>query len=195
MATLDPSRRRALTTLLRWVHGGVALGGGWVAMRARAQTGVDEAEYRIKAAFLCKFGHYVEWPAPATPGAPFEIGVVADDAVFALVQRAARGQLVQTRPVAVRRLTGVEPLDGLSVVFVAASQASRLTALLEAARGKPILTVAEADPTGDVGVMVNFVVVGDKVKFDIAPHQAERSQLKISARLLDVARHVHGRSS
>jgi hypothetical protein len=38
--------------------------------------------------------------------------------------------------------------------------------------------------------MINFVVVDDKIRFDIAPQAAELNRLRISARLLGVARNV-----
>jgi hypothetical protein len=43
--------------------------------------------------------------------------------------------------------------------------------------------------------MINFVVVDDKVRFDIAPRVAESNKLKISARLLGVARSLIGQTS
>jgi hypothetical protein len=42
--------------------------------------------------------------------------------------------------------------------------------------------------------MINFVEIENKVRFDVAPAPAERDQLKISARLLSVARKVVPRS-
>lgn len=162
-----------------------------------APVEVETTEYAIKAAFLCKFGNYVEWPAQAAPApeTAFGIGVVASDAVVDELTRAARGQTVNGRPIAVRRLGGGDPVNGLDIVFVARSHAARLAETLTAARGQPILTVTESDRGIPAGSIVNFVVVADKVKFDIALEQAEQSNLKISARLLGVARTVSGRAS
>ncbi|HWJ36583.1 MAG TPA: YfiR family protein [Steroidobacteraceae bacterium] len=162
-----------------------------------APTDSLTTEYAIKAAFLCKFGNYVEWPAqpPQMPETPFGIGVVASDTVFDELLRAARGQTVNGRPIAVHRLAGGEPINGLDIVFVARSHAARLTETLAGARGQPILTVTESDRGIPDGSIVNFVVIADKVKFDIALEQAEHSNLRISARLLGVARQVSGRAS
>jgi len=158
---------------------------------------VQTAEYQVKAAFLCKFGNYVEWPAQAAarPDSPFGIGVLASDAVVDELMRAAVGQSVNGRPIAVRRLTHGEPVDGLGIIFIARSHAARLAETLAATKEHPILTVTESDQGTPVGSMVNFVVVADKVKFDIALQPAELSNLKISARLLAVARLVTGKAS
>ena len=86
-------------------------------------------------------------------------------------------------------------MNGIGILFVARSHAARLAETLAEAKGQPILTVTESDPGTAIGGIVNFVVVADKVRFDIALQQAEQSNLKISARLLGVARAVSGRTS
>lgn len=167
------------------------LAAGACGARVVAQ-GVDRAEYRIKAAFLCKFGHYVEWPAQAAGAAPpqFGIGVLATDTVADEVSAAAQGQTVGGRPIAVRRLERDDPLDGLDVLFVARSHAARQAEALAALKARPVLTVTEAEP--GAGAVIHFVVVDDKVRFDVSLAAAERAGLKVSARLLGVARSVTG---
>ena len=154
-------------------------------------------EYRIKAAFLCKFGNYVEWPEAPASGAqlPFEVGAFATPAVTDELVAAAREQTVNGRPIVVRRLERGDSLDGLSLLFVARSHAARLGELLAAVKDRPVLTVTETDLGIATGSMVNFVVIDDKVKFDISLTAAERSRLRISARLLGVARSVAGKPS
>jgi hypothetical protein len=154
------------------------------------------AEYAIKAAYLCKFGNYVEWPGrlPVPSEAPFEIGVVASDAVVDELKHAARGQTVNGRPIVVRRLAAGDPLNGLGIVFVARSGVAFLAETLAATKGQPILTVTESEEGTAPGSVVNFVVIADKVKFDVALKPAEQSNLKISARLLGVARVVSGKA-
>jgi hypothetical protein len=151
------------------------------------------AEYQIKAAFLCKFGNYIATPTLVAEQ-PFVIGVLAGDAVADELAEAAKGQTAQGRPIAVRRLPGPAALEGVGIVFVARSHAAHAGAVIAAAKGRPILTVTEAE-RGVAGSIVNFVVVDDKVRFDIALEAAEANNLKISARLLAVARNVSGKVS
>jgi hypothetical protein len=184
-APLAAARRRAL---LRGAAG-LLLAGGALRRRAAAQD-LPSAEYRIKAAFLCKFGNYVEWPQAA--GEAFGLGMLATPALVDEVGAAAHGQTVGGRPIAVRRLERAGPLDGLHLLFVARSHATRQAEALAAAKGRPLLTVTESDAGAAAGAIINFVVVDDKVKFDISLAAAERAGLKVSARLLGVARSVTG---
>jgi len=150
------------------------------------------AEVQIKAAFLYKFGEFVQWPpaALAKPDAPFAIGVMGADDVAAALEQVVAERTVQGRPVVVRRLRRGESLTGLHMLFIGREDSARLGDILAAAKGQPLLTVTESDNAISQGSVINFVAEDQKVRFDIALPPAERGQLKISSRLLAVARKV-----
>lgn len=152
------------------------------------------ADYQVKAAFVCKFGNYVEWPTQAlgAAGEPFRIGVLASSAVAEEFQRTAAATVVAGHPVEVKRLARGEAPDGVHVLFVSHAMAANAGDALAAVQGRPVLTVTELDPGGATG-MINFVLVDDKVRFDILLPPAAQSGLRISVRLLGVARRVEGR--
>lgn len=154
----------------------------------------DNVEYQVKAAFVCKFGNYIEWPAPpaAGPVEPFRIGVLGGDMVLEEFRRTAAAASVGGRPIEVRRLHKPELPEGLHAVFVSRAMAGHAGAVVAAARGRPLLTITELDGN-PAGSMINFVVVDDKVRFDILLPPAAQSGLKISVRLLGVARRVEGK--
>ena len=168
-----------------------------LAIPCRAQSAVDPLEYRIKAAFVCKFLGYVEWPplAFAAADSPIVISVLASDAIIDEVSRTAAGLSVDGRALTVRKFQRGESLAGTHLVYIAATDEARLAESIAALKSLPILVVTEATRGLPSGSMINFVVVDDKVRFDIAPHVAEASRLKISARLLGVARSVIGKAS
>jgi hypothetical protein len=167
---------------------------------ARAQSSVlpdaRVGEAQIKAAFLCRFGNYVVWPArDGNHADAFVIAAMTSDAVAEELSLAAVGRTVNGRPIVVRKLAKGGAIDDVSIVFVDRSHASALAETLAATRGLPILTVTESDEAVGAGAMVNFVVVDERVRFDIALQPAEHSSLKISGRLLTLARKVTGAPS
>jgi len=172
------------------------LGAGLVAS-GKAQPAGEVLEYRIKAAFVCKFASYVEWPpeAFAQADSPIVIGVMATDAVVDELTRTAAGLSADGRPLVVRRLPRGASLANAHLVYIASSEESRLADTLAALKGQPVLVVTESSRAAALGSMINFVVVDDKVRFDIAPQAAELGRLKISARLLGVARSLIGKAS
>lgn len=177
-----------VVTLIRWLCAVLAL---LFALPAFAQAEA-RAEIQIKAAFLYKFGGFVEWPANAfaDPGSPFTIGVLGADALADELEEIASGRTVQGRRVAVRKLRSGATLAGLHVLFVGQSEGAHLAEILQGARGQALLIVTESEGALAHGSMINFVSVDDKVRFDVALPQAERGRLRISSRLLGVARRV-----
>lgn len=163
---------------------------------AAAQGGPRAAEYQVKAAYLFKFIGYVEWPPAAFERAdsPLVIGIsgaeaLADELAGVLAQRSVNG-----RPLVARKLRDREPLTGLHVLFVGADSA-HAAELIALAKGRALLTITESETNFALGSAINFAIVDDKVRFDVALRPAELGNLKISARLLAVARRVIGAPS
>ncbi|HEV7577632.1 MAG TPA: YfiR family protein [Caldimonas sp.] len=179
---------------------GLALATLLALVDARAQPAVaaeaGPAESQIKAAFICKFGNYVEWPTGRkSADAAFVIGALTGSAGVEELTRAAVGRTVNGRPIVVRQLGPRDAIDDVAILYVARSHPAPLAETLAAARRRPILTITEADDALAVGGIVNFVVVDDRVRFDIALPAAEQGNLKISGRLLALARKVVGAPS
>ena len=170
-----------------------------VAFAACVVQAADESasalQQRIKAAFLYKFAAYVEWPARAfpQPESPLVIGVAGAEPIARQLDQAITGKTVGGRPMQVHRIAVNEsPGDCCQILFVGAdTDHSRATELLEKTRGRPVLTVTEADdhPKGSV---INFVIDDDHVRFDISRPAAERNGLQLRAQLLAVAKQATG---
>src|SRR5207302_2330286 len=128
--------------------------------------------FPVKAAFLARFGNYVDWPAAAfaSATAPLVLCVVGDDPLGAALDKAAAAQPVNGRPVAVRRLKAARPDSGCHIVYFPPGEGARLGAQLDGLRGAPVLTVsdAKAPPAG----IINFVVKEDRVRFDVDDESA-----------------------
>lgn len=186
---------RAVKRVLRAGAFSVVIAAG-IATPRPAQADAQVDEYRVKAAFLYKFGSYIEWPSGsfARADSPVTIGVIGADALADELTQIVAGRNVNGRPARVRKLRAGDPIAGLHVLFVGRGEGGRLAEILAAARGQALLTVTESEEGLGLGSMINFVVVEDKVRFDIAPPPSESSSLKISARLLGVARKVVSKS-
>ncbi len=178
---------------LRGACSALALAAGLLAPGAgRTQTAGEVEEYQVKAAFVYKFAAYVEWPEGAleSPETPFTVGVVGSDALAEELARVVGERRINGRAVVVRKLGLGEPLAGVRMLFIGQSQAPRDGQLQQWAQKRPLLVVAEAEGMLERGAMINFVVAGRRVRFDIALDAVERSGLRLSSRLLAVARRV-----
>ena len=164
------------------------------AFHAAAQSDGDAAvlERRVKATFLYKFLSYVEWPESALPkpNTPFTIAVVGDDALAAELAEFAAGRSTEGRSVVVRKLHDPGEAAAAQILFVARTENARLPQLVKTTQAKPVLIVTESDGALASGSMINFVVSGGRVRFEISVDAADRRQLKLSSRLLTVALNV-----
>jgi hypothetical protein len=140
-------------------------------------------EYRVKAAYLFNFVKFVEWPAAAA-GGPITICVAGRNVFGDVLDQTIRGETIDGRPLTSRVL--LEPADGCHVLFAPRGAAAR--AYLQAARGEPVLTVGESADFIANGGMVNFILDGGNVRFEIEARRAEAAGLRVSSRLLRLAR-------
>lgn len=161
---------------------------------AHAIDHAEIARLEIEAAYLFKFGSYVEWPDNAFSNAssPLTIAVVDADVVADALVQMAVGRTINDRPVLIRKLRREDSLAGVNILFVGRSGNAKLADILAAAKGRPILTVTESDEGLARGSMINFVLVESKVRFEAAPRAANLGNLNISARLLAAAHKVAG---
>ncbi|WP_461481299.1 YfiR family protein [Porticoccus sp.] len=154
-----------------------------------ALAATDNLETRVKAAFLFKFCNYIEWPRDtfSSAEAPLVIAVMGADSLAGELQLAVMDRQINGRAVIVRQLRPDDSLEGVHVLFIGGKGAGqRHTAV---STKLPILTVTENEHPAATG-MINFVVVNDRVRFDIARDRAEQAGLKLSSLLLSVARRV-----
>ncbi|QJW83406.1 YfiR family protein [Ramlibacter terrae] len=148
----------------------------------------------VKAAFLYKFGSFVEWPAGAFrgPADPLVIGVFGDDAVAAELEQITQGRRIDNHPVQVRRVREADDVGALHILFVGGARDVRAREVLAAARG-PVLTVAEAAGAGRTAPVLHFTEEEGRVRFGASLTAAAARGLKLSAKLLAVAQEVEGR--
>ena len=148
-------------------------------------------EYEVKAAFLFNFAKYVQWPAERFTGddAPIIVGVVGASPGGSAIEQAMNGKTANGRPLQIRRFPTARAVTSCHILFVSASQSDDLRQILAAA-GPSSLTVGETDRFAQMGGIITFTVVGSKVRFDINQTDAKKGGLKISAKLLSLARNV-----
>ena len=142
-------------------------------------------EYRVKAAFLYNFVKFVEWPAGSDSG-PLEICVAGQNPFGDVLSEIVRGETINGRPIRARVI--LEPAPSCHMVFV--PRGANTSAYLRAARGTPTLTVGETPAFITQGGFVRFYIDSGNVRFEIAREAAERTGLRISSRLLQLAKIV-----
>lgn len=148
----------------------------------------------VKAAFLYKFGSFVEWPAGTfrAPIDPLVIGVFGDEAVATELEQITQGRRIESHPVVVRRVRDAEDLGTLHILFAGGARDARAREVLAAVRG-PVLTVADTNGGGRAAPVLHFTEEEGRVRFGASLTAATARGLRLSAKLLAVAQEVEGR--
>jgi len=142
------------------------------------------SEYQLKAVFLFNFAHFVEWPSAALPGenAPFVIGVVGKDPFGSSLDEVVRGESVGGRPLAIERYPDVPRLGRCQILFIPAAELAHLDQILDALKGRSVLTVTEGPAPR--GAVVDLLKEDSRIRLRIDLQAARASNLTISSKLL-----------
>jgi hypothetical protein len=158
---------------------GLACVAGVFLMTGCATQHRNPAVTEERAAYICSFGEFVEWPAAVftNPKAPFVIGIYGAGDLDGELPSLAEGRRINGHEVVIRPIQSeVEiPQHILPDIVTRLKNAS-------------VLTVSEdLDHFDESGVMINLFEAGGKKLFEINNAAANRAGLKISSKLLALA--------
>lgn len=155
-------------------------------------TGQSVDESQVKAAYLYNFTKFVEWPATAFAGPddPFVICVVGDDHTGDVLERSLQQKRAYGRSLRVRRPHSPDEFKSCHILFVGFSERERTAKVLRALRGESVLSVGQSEEFLPLGGMINLARHDRTIELEINPEVPNAAGLKVSSRLLVVARVV-----
>ncbi len=152
------------------------------------------SEYDVKAAFLFHFAQFVEWPPEAFKDAssPLTYCTIGEDPFHGALEQSLNGKTIGARPLRVQHLKQTQEITGCQVLFVGAGEARRLGGAIAGVSGNGVLLVGETEHFIQEGGIIGFCLEQNKIRFEINLEAAGKAKLKISAKLLTLARTVIG---
>lgn len=172
-----------------WVLGVVAL--LLSSMHAQSPT---VSEYQVKAAFLYNFAKFIEWPPSSfsDASAPLRICVFGQDPFGHELRDITNEKTINGRKLQVDQVVDLQLARTCHILFIASSEKAQLTRIFESLRGTDVLTVGDTKGFVQQGGMINFVPENNRVQFEVNRKAAGQAGLKISSKLLNVAKLVIG---
>jgi len=148
------------------------------------------SEYQLKAVFLYNFAKFVQWPAKSfvDDHDPIIIGILGKDPFDATIDETIKSKTVKDRKLVIKRFEKIEDMEACHILFISSSEEERLAKNIEALKDSSILTVGEVKQFAKLGGIINFIVKENKIRFEINVDAAERAKLKISSKLLKLAK-------
>jgi hypothetical protein len=160
-----------------------------VAILPAAAQAVAAGEYEVKAAFLFNFAKFVEWPSDAfdSPSQPLTICVLGKNPFGSALNEVIAGNTLHGHPFSTRLIAEIRESEDCHILFFPASESKSTRPMLGQVRNPCALTVGEVENFLPGGGMVNFVIQGSRVRFEINPAAVGRSNLRVSSKLLSLA--------
>ncbi|MCX6580985.1 MAG: YfiR family protein [Candidatus Aminicenantes bacterium] len=161
-------------------------------------------EYAVKAAFLELVSNYIEWPRGQEPDEkyrPFVITVIGENP-FVITRKVKNTtgdwlttlyeiQKIKNRKVEIRYISEIEDIPGCHILFVSRSMKKKLTEIVDAARQKPILTVADTEGFAKKGIHINLYIENYKTRYEINRTGLKSSPLIVNYRLFEWGKPVN----
>lgn len=155
-------------------------------------TAENELELRVKSAFIYNFIQFIEWHEDKNDAlkGPIKICMIGNDplgdVLSELKERKAKG-----RPIQVERHTyETGSLSGYHIVVIGRSAEEKLPEILKQLSDANVLTVSDIREFAKKGGGIGLVTIDGKVKIEINSGVTLHAGLKVSAKLLEVARIV-----
>jgi len=152
----------------------------------------NDGEYRLKLAFLYNFAQFVQWPPEAfhDPAAPLTMCVAGQDPFQGEIEQSLSGRSVGGHPIEIKKLGPNDDPRACHMIFVRASEKREAAKILAALKGSSTLTVGETRGFADLGGVINLTLDENKLRFEINLDAATQTRLKISSKLLALAKIV-----
>jgi len=153
--------------------------------REMAGAQAQEREANLKAAFIYNFTKYIEWDT-ASSETNFVIGIIGSSPLLAPLTEIAKTNTAKNKKIIIRTYTKPEDIGSCDILFIPQKNGFALRTILDKTK-RGMLTVSEENGMAKEGTAFNFVVSGEKIKFEANLKAIYAAGLKAGSQLLKLA--------
>jgi nitrogen regulatory protein PII len=153
-------------------------------------TFAQTREYLLKAGYIEKFTHFVEWPGISKtqdPTIAFSIAVIGENKFGSAIEKIFSNVKIGNKKVRIIYISSVDEIKDCNILIISESKRNELDEILNYTAGKPILTIGETSGYGKRGVVINMFIESNHIRYEINRTALDKSGLKISSLLLSSA--------
>jgi hypothetical protein len=141
----------------------------------------------LKAVYLLNFARFTEWPATAVPGR-LMLCVLGDHDVAALLDKLIGDRPINGREVSVARIETSRIVRSCHLLFVSGDKPALVDEALDAVSSLHVFTVGEGELFARTGGVAALFTEDSRPRFGINPDALSRAGLRVSSKMLGLAR-------
>jgi hypothetical protein len=162
-------------------------------------------EYEVKAAFMYNFIKFVNWPKDKSTQDQIIIGIIGEDP-FGSAADIFKGKAVEDKKPVLKYFDTAKQLKETAekdinnekvqeilkchLLFICPSEQKYAKDITDTVAKHGVLTVGDSDKFTEAGVIINFVLEDNKIRFDINLDASDKAGLEMRSQLLRLARKV-----
>lgn len=158
----------------------------WIAVMLTAAGFAQTSIPKAQSLFIYNFSRLIEWPANYRTG-NFVIGILGNAEVAGELETYTKGKKVGAQNIQVIRYKTPEEIQQCHILFIPFVRTKQLPQIVSAVNNKSTLIITEKSGALNEGSAINFVILNDRMKFELKPENANKYGIKFSAKLQEMS--------
>jgi len=138
---------------------------------------------KLKAAYLYNFAAMTNYPA-AHQGGNFTIAVLGSSSILPELEAIAKTKKIGSQTIEVKKISSISELSYAQMVFIPDDSKSKIPEIISKTSSAPTVIVTESDGASVKGSIFNFVLVDQKLRFEVNEQKANSIGIKLAANLI-----------
>ena len=153
----------------------------------------NEVEYRLKAVYLLNFLQFVDWPENVfdNEDSPIILSIIGDDPFGKILDETVEDEKISKHPVLIKRFRTLNELKFSHALFICSSEEEDYSTILNLVCESPVLTISDIGGFSNQGGDIEFYTEKNKIRFTINVQSLKKSNLKVSSKLLRLAKVIN----
>ncbi len=147
-------------------------------------------EYTLKAIWMGKFTHFIEWPANKSTIDLFTIATFTPDPFENKLEDIYKEYMIWDKSVKIIHLNKINDSSIFQILFIPPLKKEVVKQIIEKTKNKDILLIGDTKGYAEMGVHINFFHDEKSIRFEINESALRNSDFFVSYRLLNIARIV-----
>ena len=150
----------------------------------------EELNYKMHAMFIYHFTKYINWPEKET-NEDFVIGIIGQTPLKDELISITKSKNINNKKVGIKQIKeNSEDLKRCQIIFIAENESKSINNVIAITEKSAVLVITEKSGMLKKGAAINFLVIDEKLRFEISKTKLAQHNLKVSNELLKLASDV-----